>query len=266
MMIGMSLSLGAMRASAAYSSASMFAGGEAGDAWISNREWCYTKTLGGVYENVTTSGDLVARSTGMANGINSDQDDVPKRPAYMEGGGLSWLAYDGVDDALQTPSIDFTGTDKMSVFAGVHRVDATTRMVAELSPSPSSPGMFYFISGTDIGFTAYSSLSRGTINPGAAGGSGFSAASPSTDVVSITHDISGDLSTMRVNQVTGTSGTGDKGTGNFGNYPLNIGARNGSSIFFNGKLYGLIVRGAASTSPEILAAEAYLASLSGVTL
>ena len=108
---GMKSPFGAVRGRA-LSPVSLFANGEPGDAWISNREWCYTKTVGGVYENVTTTGDLVARRKGMANGINQDQDDLAERPTYNEGGGLAWLETDGVNDYLFSPrSMDFSGGD-----------------------------------------------------------------------------------------------------------------------------------------------------------
>jgi hypothetical protein len=91
--------------SLSFSPASLFASGEEGDAWIPEREFCYTKSGGGLYERVTTTGDETARITGMANGINADQDVFASRPIYSEGGGLSWLAFDGVDDALAGGSI-----------------------------------------------------------------------------------------------------------------------------------------------------------------
>ena len=66
-------------------------------------------------------------------------------------------------------------------------------------------------------------------------------AAPDTSVISASHDIAGSLSTIRRNSVAGTSATGSKGTGNYGNYPLYIGARAGSSLWFNGRLYQLVI-------------------------
>ena len=48
--------------------------------------------------------------------------------------GAYYLAFDGVDDFLQTNSIDFTATDKVNLFAGVRKLsDAAIGMVVELS-------------------------------------------------------------------------------------------------------------------------------------
>jgi hypothetical protein len=52
--------------------------------------------------------------------------------------------------------------------------------------------------------------------------------------------------------------TSDQGTGNYGNYPIYIGRRGGTTLPFNGRLYGLIVRGAASSDAQIVAAERYM--------
>jgi hypothetical protein len=85
-------------------------------------------------------------------------------------------------------------------------------------------------------------------------------------VLATTGDISGDLNTIRVNGVAGTNATGDQGAGNFGNYPLFIGARNNASLFFQGWLTSLIVRGAQSTQSQIEATESWVAGKTGVSL
>ena len=105
-MIGIGLSLGAMRAGG-FSPASLFGPGIAGDPFIPEREFTFTRSAGGVYDRVTTTGDQVACVTGMVNGNNADQLTVAARPIYKEGGVLSWLAFDGVGDhlgiAISTP-------------------------------------------------------------------------------------------------------------------------------------------------------------------
>ena len=49
----------------------------------------------------------------------------------------------------------------------------------------------------------------------------------------------------------------DQGTGTYGNYPLYIGRRGGTTMPFNGRIYQLIVRGAASNAGQIAAGEAW---------
>lgn len=54
-----------------------------------------------------------------------------------------------------------------------------------------------------------------------------------------------------LNGVLGTDGTSSQGTGNYGNYPLYIGSRNGIIFPLNGRIYQLIIRGRTSTPYEI---------------
>ena len=79
-------------------------------------------------------------------------------------------------------------------------------------------------------------------------------------------NISGDVSTLRSNAVEIISSSSDLGTGNFGNYPFFIGRLNNATLPFNGRLYQLIVRGAASNATQISGTEQYVAGKTGVAL
>jgi hypothetical protein len=48
------------------------------------------------------------------------------------------------------------------------------------------------------------------------------------------------------------------GTGNFGNQPLYIGSLGGTSVYFKGHMYGIVVRGALSTGTQITQTEAWI--------
>jgi hypothetical protein len=136
-------------------------------------------------------------------------------------------------------------------------------MVVEFSANAgTNAGSFYLLSGTDAGYS-YGAISRGNAVTAANQLAGLIVAAPDTAVLSSKHDISGDLSTIRRNGVAGTSGTGDKGTGTFGNYPLYVGRRGGTSVPFNGHLYSLIIRGAQSSDSQIASAESYVNSKTG---
>ncbi len=80
-------------------------------------------------------------------------------------------------------------------------------------------------------------------------------------------DISDPVSTLRVDGNEEATNTDSQGAGNYGNYPLNIGARNNAtSLYLDGRIYGVVVRGATSTAAEIASLEAYIAGKTGVTL
>ena len=179
--------------------------------------------------------------------------DPAKFPAY--------LRFDGVDDAMQTGNIDFTGTDKMTVWAGVTPGSvAANAMLLELSDiSNTNDGSFKLLVPETYGDPVISSSSRGTsANASDQGVFSTTISTASPLVISTAHDISGDRTTLSVNGVAYSPAIGDKGAGDFGNYPLYIGARAGTSLYFNGHLGCLIIRGAYSTESQIEATELYM--------
>ena len=169
--------------------------------------------------------------------------------------GAYYLAFDGVDDFLQTNNIDFTATDKVSLFTGVTKLVDSVQIIAELSTySQANAGSFYLMSGTNLGGNGYMSMSRGSLSASSLKTArNFTYPALDVAVLSVKHDISGNLSSMRRNGVIGIEGPENKGTGNFGNYPLYIGRRAGTSLPFNGHIYGLIGVGKLTTDSETLA-------------
>jgi hypothetical protein len=51
---------------------------------------------------------------------------------------------------------------------------------------------------------------------------------------------------------------GDQGAGNYGNYPLYLFRRGGTTLPFKGRFYGALIRGAQSTEAQIRAAERFI--------
>ena len=177
-----------------------------------------------------------------------------------------YLRFDGVDDSMATASIDFTATDAMSVFSGLRKLsDATINTVLELSAlsgDPSTPGSFqlYTIGNASTWF-GYGYNSYGTSVSGAQVFSGYP--SPLTSVLSGLSDISGDTAVLRYNGVQIAQSTANQGTGNYGTYPLYIGSRGGTTNRFNGRIYSLIVRGAATSETQIGQTEQWISNEMG---
>jgi hypothetical protein len=72
---------------------------------------------------------------------------------------------------------------------------------------------------------------------------------------------------LRVDGISATkSATGTSSAPSFGNLATAIGIRTGPVGPFNGRIYSLIVRGAASSAAEIDSAEDWVAAKTGVTL
>ena len=182
-----------------------------------------------------------------------------------------YLAFDGSDDSFSTSAIDFSGTDEMTVFAGVTKLTNPTvgaQVMLELSADRNTNNNAFTLAspadGVVIPTLGYTFASKGTNSVGAQVLTGYPA--PITNVLTGIADISGDVVTLRANGAQIATNTGDQGTGNYGNYPLFIGRRNNTSNPFNGRLYGLTVLGRTATAPELTAMETWIAGKTGVTL
>ena len=206
-------------------------------------------------------------------GNHATQSTSASRPILRQNAvtGANYLEFDGSDDFLRTSNIDFTGTDKISLFAGVRKLsDVAASVVFELSAAwVYNEGSFIVHAPYTNGGPNFYSAARGTATATLALSSrieGSKYAAPVSAVVSAKHDISGDYSMMVVNGVSGSAATADKGTGNYGNYPLYIGRRGGTPLPFNGHIYSLIGVGKLVSDSETAAIEKELAKRAGVTL
>jgi hypothetical protein len=193
------------------------------------------------------------------NGHHATQSTDTARATLLIAGGINSLKFDGIDDFLVTSSIDLTATDEVSTFVSAEMSDSG-RFLFEFSASvATNTGSF----SSSIITTSMTSLSRGT----AANNSNQRASQAATAgvdyVISSTHDISGDLTTQRINSVAGTNATGDKGAGNFGNYPLYIGARNGTTSFYDREIFTIFIMNDVATAQEIASAEVYMNKKTG---
>ena len=143
------------------------------------------------------------------------------------------------------------GTDKMTVWAG-NRSLAATGMICELSANVSTNnGAFYLYDNQTN--TRFDWVTKGTVTSNVQ----FSRVSPITNILTGIGDISGDSAILRVNGTQAQSTT-DQGTGNYGAYPLYIGARAGTSLYYNGRIYGLVIRGAQSSAAQISSTKTWL--------
>lgn len=180
---------------------------------------------------------------------------------YDTSGFPLYLTFDGVDDSLATASMDFSATDKMSVFAGVRKLsDAAGGNIVSLGNVTSVNGSFE-LRAPRAATPNYMFASRGTSFADANIASGYSA--PITNVVTGIADIASDLCALRINGTVVASPTTDQGTGNYSAGVVFIGRFGGTALPFNGRLYSLIVRGAQSTDAQIASTETYVNSKTG---
>jgi hypothetical protein len=202
-----------------------------------------------------------------ASSTATDYQKVTTQYEVTEAGvqSLPCLSFDGVDDFLVTPTIT-PGADKVQVFSGVGKLsDAATSILAEHSVSAASnAGTFIVTAPNNITSSGnYGMYSRGSTAPAAAANSAITLA-PVINVLTGIGDISGDVQRIRLNGAGEVTNTNDQGTGNYLAYPLYLGGRSGTSLFFNGQIFSLIVRfGANLDATAITNTEAYVASKSG---
>jgi len=252
--------LGAMRAGV-FSLASLFAGGIAGS-------WYDPSDLSTLFQDsagttpVTAAGQpvgLILDKSG--NNNHAVQATAAKRPTYQTSAGLHWLAFDGVDDAMATAAIDFTGTDKVSVFAGVRKLsDAVIATVASFGADvPNSWEMFSPRSQQNRYGFAHRTTTVVEVSPTVG-------PAPDTAVITGLSDIGAPSVSISRNGVVMQVSTNTLAAANYGNHILNIGSRRGTSLFFNGNVYGLIIPGKLASAAEITSTEAYMAAKTGVTL
>ncbi len=203
------------------------------------------------------------------DGVNIPYQRVNTATDYDTVGFKPYLSFNGTNQWLQTNSIDFTYGDKMFVSAGVRKLSdvAVAPLVTFSTGASNIAGAFSLEMPGGAGLPIYSISFKGSaftyVNV-----STFTA--PITNVVQTSIDIAQTGATneakFRVNGISPTiyssSGT-DAGTGNFGNYPLYIGARGGSSLWFNGRLYGLVVAGKQASASEIASTETFINQKTG---
>lgn len=170
-----------------------------------------------------------------------------------------YLAFDGVDDSMLTNSVDFTGTDKMLVVAGVTKQsDAGTGTVVELSSSAANNGMFDIFAPDSPNEYVYGSRASTTYRNALIDSAAYAA--PITNVVTGISDIAAPLVNLRLNGASINSNTASQGTGNYGNYPLYIGRRNNASLPFNGNIYSLVIAGALYSAGQVSSTEQWVAA------
>lgn len=239
----------------------------------------FTPTAGTL--TLTISGSVTEAQLQLGSAFDSYQRVGTTQYDITESGqpSVAYLSYNGTNQWMQTAStVDFSGTDEMSVFAGVRKLsDAAagtilsnwigafgTGGLAIFAPvSVAANFAFDMFAPTSTG----SSYTRGLIAP---------YASPTNRVLSANMDMSqavaADELKIRVDGADVTpSYSGTTPNGNFGNEIFRFGARRSSGgtpeIFFNGKEYSTIIRGALTSGSLLNRTEQYIArNTAGVTL
>ena len=248
---------------AAWSPLELFAAGEKG-VWYDPSDFStmWQDTAGTT--PVTAVGQSVARIDDKSgNGKHATQATPASRPLLQESGGKYYLDFDGTDDSLATAAIDFSASDEMTICVGVRKeADDAGQAIVALRDSPLTDGSVA-LTGPTFAAPTFGYSSKGTALA-ASNVNNATYAAPFLGVVSTRSKISTDYLSGRINAVGVFSSTGDQGTGNYANDAIYIAYTAYYVTCFNGRIYQLIVRGAATA--DLTDVEAYVAGKTGVTL
>ncbi len=182
--------------------------------------------------------------------VNASTYDTVGFPLY--------LRFDGVDDWMQTASIDFTGTPSLIFAAAARKLsDAARGTLFELSSSYSNPGSFameapgitlnsFMVAHT--GATTYKTLYRQLAAPVSA------VVVAESNLATGYLKLSGDSAGYSRSSDTIT----DVGGGTYANAPLFIGRRAGSSQPAAMRLYGVFIRSGVSSPAQVSAVKKML--------
>lgn len=199
---------------------------------------------------VSANGDAIGSPTDLSgNNKHPVQATATSRALYQ-----GYAAFDGIDDSWVTPTIDFTGTDAVTIVAALRKnSDAAAGIVCELGPVWSFAGCF--------GLAAPQSASS-TVGVGGRGTNFVNASAggyvaPVSMLATGTLRVSTDTCTIRVDGVLKGSSAADQGAGNFRSDVINIGRRNNFNVPFNGGLAGLTVIGRVLSASEFALLERY---------
>ena len=193
-------------------------------------------------------------------GTHAIQATAAARPTYrLDAGSRPYLEFDGVDDNMTAASIPFATTNKVTVFAGARKI--TSGMIAQVGLIYNSEPGSFAITATATG---YEFLLRGTTISANMFINGF--ASPETAVLTQLGDFSltTDASRARRNRLQiGTSGATVPGAATVGTKTLSLGYRSNSTNYLSGHIYGLIIRGAATSDTQVGQTETWLNARTG---
>lgn len=181
------------------------------------------------------------------------------------------LQYDGVDDFLQTASVNFSATDKTFVCAGVRKLsDAFDQAtIAELGTNSAAVAGFA-LQGSPSLTARYRGQLYGTSRAVRDTSPVFAA--PDLAVIAISFDIAGATVAEEIigrrngSVVFGENTLTPAGSGNLPSAVLYFGRRGGTSFPYNGLDFGLVIVGKTLTASQIASTERWIAQRTGVTL
>lgn len=177
--------------------------------------------------------------------------------------GLLYWNCDGSTSSGSSAAIDFSGSDEMTVVAGVRKTsDAAAGALIELTGAPNTTAGSFTLLAPSGALPDYGWFSRGDTQRG---GTAQTYTSPISNVLTGTSDIGSDSAVLRVDGVEKVNNVLDQGAGNYANAQLFFFKRNGATFPFTGRFYGAVICGATRTAGQIADVERIMAGYTGVS-
>ncbi len=252
-----------------FSPASLFAGGEQG-GWYdpSDLSTMFQDTAGTT--PITAPGQAVARINDKSGrGNHLTQATAGSRPAYqVDGNGNGHLLFNGTSGWMASTSVfPLSGSDKVCLLASAYVNGTGNQGLVSTGIAGNGRAQLLYLAGA-------SPVPRASLF-GTAGPSSITvpaAAAPYFVVNTLALDIAGATATdevvIRQNGATPTqtvAAAGPAGTGNFVNGTLTVGDFSTATVFpFNGRVYGLVIRGGTLSAGQISETELFLADKAGI--
>ena len=203
-------------------------------------------------------------------GNHATQNIAGAKPIYRSVAGQQHLEFDGVQDFLETGPIDFSGTTKLIATVALEKLRSAGReMLIELSPTVATPGTFNIDHSQNIPGAFAATISAD--NPGGATVNAASAIGKSVVSASFDTSAADTLSKIKIylngeEQSTALLGNPDAGSGDLHKHSLYIGSRGGTSLYFQGSIYGMVIRAGGASTVNLERIHKYAGTKSGVLI
>lgn len=231
---------------------------------ISNITSLWQDTAGTI--PVTDPGDPVARVDDVSGrGNHATQTDPAKQPTYqIDVNGNAYLDFDGVDDFLQVPALNLSGaTSGLLLVAFARDTYAADALLEHTVAYTGTPGAF-LANVTGAGTVTFAMQGASTnASASAAPGAipGPFVASTFLDTAAATAAAA--FADAKLNGVAFQSpATANPTSSGFVSADLYVASRAGTGLFFDGRLYGAVVRAGSVTANQKAALEGYYAARS----
>lgn len=187
---------------------------------------------------------------------------------YDTAGFPHYIARDGIDDSDATAAIDATASNKLTAILGETKLsEAIFGVALEFSPNADlNNGSFYVAAPLGPAGNNYSGAMKGTGTLAGVGGTVNTYPAPSSVVLAYEADLGAPMQKLWIDGAVKQTNPASVGAGNFGNWPMFFGRRNGTSSPVTERDYGRVVCFAARTPGQIAQASRWMAAKMGRVL